>query len=145
MINRVVLVGRITKDPELRKSNSGNSICSFTVAIDNIRKNQDGSKGTSFIPCVAFNTQADNMSKFIKKGSLIGVEGRIVQRTYVRQDNSKASVIEVNCDSVQFLEPKGSSASNADTPTFDDEPRVNDNQQNENLDTLDLPDDDLPF
>ncbi len=142
MINRVVLVGRLTKDPELKKTNSGISVCSFYVAVDNRTKNPDGTRSTSFIPCTAFSQSADNMSKYTKKGSLVGVEGRLNQRNFTRQDNSKASVLEVICDSVQFLEPKGSSE-NAEAPVFHDEQPAN--NSSDNFDALDLPDDDLPF
>ncbi len=144
MINRVVLVGRLTRDPELRKTNSGSSVCSFTVAIDDRTKNPDGTKSTSFIPCTCWNQTADLASKFTRKGSLVGIEGRLNQRTYQKQDGTKASVIEVICDSVQFLEPKAAAdADQANGQTvFDDTPVQDDNK---NLDQLDLPDDDLPF
>ncbi|MCQ2814884.1 MAG: single-stranded DNA-binding protein [Bacilli bacterium] len=143
MINRVVLVGRITRDPELKKTTSGNAVCSFTIALDNRMKNPDGTKSTSFIPCVAFTQTADTVSKYTRKGSLVGVEGRLNQRSFVRQDGSKGSVIEVLCDSVQFLEPKGTvENSEPEVPPFDDAPVQEDSK---NLDSLDLPDDDLPF
>ena len=141
MINRVVLVGRLTRDPELRRTNNGTSVCSFTIAVDNRTKNPDGSKSASFIPCTVFQQQADNMTKFLRKGSLVGVEGRLNQRSFVRKDGTNASVLEVLCDSVQFLEPKGD---RVEAVVFDDEPAPV-NQDNKNVDTLDLPDDDLPF
>lgn len=139
MINRVVLVGRLTRDPELRNTNSGNAVCSFTVAVDNRTKNPDGTRSASFINCVVFSQAADNVSKFTRKGSLVGVEGRLSQRTFDRKDGTKGSTIEVICDSVQFLEPKGSNDNNE--VKFDDVAPVEEN----NLDTLQLPDDDLPF
>lgn len=142
MINRVVLVGRLTRDPERRNKNSDNAVCAFTVAVDNRQKNPDGTRGTSFINCIAFSQQAENMLKYVTKGSLVGVEGRLSQRSFTRQDGSKGSVIEVVCDSVQFLEPKGSNSNSGDAPTFDDNTAGEDNK---NLDSLDLPDDDLPF
>lgn len=144
MINRIVLVGRLTRDPELRKTNSGNAVCSFTVAVDNRQKNPDGTKGTTFVPCVVFNASADNTGKFTRKGSLVGVEGRLNQRSFTRNDGTKATVFEVICDSVQFLEPKGASNNNAsiDNDEFDDAPV---SVENDNLDSIDLPDDDLPF
>lgn len=144
MINRVVLVGRLTRDPELRNTNSGNAVCSFTIAVDNRQKNPDGTKSTSFIPCTAWAQQADFASKYIRKGSLVGVEGRLNQRSYQKQDGTKASVLEVICDNVQILEPKSANdaAANGDTVKFDDTPVA---QDNKNLDQLDLPDDDLPF
>ncbi len=142
MINRVVLVGRLTRDPELKKTNSGNSVCSFTIAVDNRMKNPDGTKSASFIPAVAFSQSADSMSKFTRKGSLVGVEGRLSQRSYQRQDGTKASVLEVVCDSVQFLEPKAAMAVENGDVIGDSLPVEN---EGKNLDSLDLPDDDLPF
>lgn len=144
MINRVVLVGRLARDPELRKTQSGNSVCSFTVAVDNRQKNADGTKSASFIPCVAFSQSADNMTKYTRKGSLVGVEGRLNQRSYQRQDGSKATVLEVLCDSVQFLEPK-SSNSTIDGISNEDFTSSEPVSEGKNLDSIDLPDDDLPF
>ena len=141
MINRVVLVGRLTRDPELKRTAAGNSLATFTVAVDNRTKNPDGTRGTTFVPCVCFQQSADNMVKFTRKGALVGVEGRLKQRSYQRQAGTKANVIEVLGDSVQFLEPKADGQV-VETPVFDDQP-VEDT--NKNLDTLDLPDDDLPF
>ena len=141
MINRVVLVGRLTRDPELRRTGSGNSVCSFTVAVDNRSKNPDGTRGTSFIPCVVFQQSADNMVRFLRKGALVGIEGRLNQRSYQRQDGTTARVIEVLCDSVQFLEPKQVGEGD-EIPTFDDQPAES---TSNNLDAVDLPDDDLPF
>ena len=143
MINRVVLVGRLTRDPELRRTNSGTSVCSFTVAVDNRTKNPDGSKSASFIPCTVFQQTADNMTKFLRKGSLVGIEGRLNQRSFTRQDGTKGSAIEVLCDSVQFLEPKQQNG-DSDSITFESDVPA-DNSSDKNLDTLDLPDDDLPF
>ena len=143
MINRVVLVGRLTRDPELRRTNSGTSVCSFTVAVDNRMKNPDGTKSASFIPCTVFQNTADNMTKFLRKGSLVGIEGRLNQRSYVRNDGTKATVLEVICDSVQFLEPK-SITGNDETISIESD--INQTvDENKNLDSLDLPDDDLPF
>lgn len=144
MINNVVLVGRLTRDPELRTTNSGTSVCSFTVAVDNRQKNPDGTKSASFIPCTAFQQSADNMSKFLKKGSLVGIVGRLNQRSYLNKDNVKVTVIEVLCDSVQFLEPKGEGKPvENDNSGFESD--VQNQDESKNLDVLDLPDDDLPF
>ncbi len=144
MINNVVLVGRLTRDPELRTTNSGTSVCSFTVAVDNRQKNPDGTKSASFIPCTAFQQSADNMSKFLKKGSLVGIVGRLNQRSYLNKDNVKVTVIEVLCDSVQFLEPKGEGRPvENDNSGFESDVPAQD--ESKNLDALDLPDDDLPF
>ena len=93
MINRVVLVGRLTKDPEMRTTTSGNTVTSFTLAVDNRLKNPDGSRGTVFIGCVSFAQRAETVAKFTKKGNLVAVEGSLNQRKYQRQDGSAASVI----------------------------------------------------
>ena len=143
MINRVVLAGRLTRDPELRNTQSGTPVVTFTVAVDNRTKNPDGTRSASFIPVVVFSQSAENVSKYARKGMLVGVDGRLSQRSYDRKDGSKAQVLEVIADSVQFLEPKAANGNDQDTSVvFDD--TANDNESN-NIDTLDLPDDDLPF
>ena len=141
MINRVVIAGRLTRDPELKNTQTGTPVVTFTVAVDNRTKNPDGTRSASFIPVVVFSQAAETVSKFARKGMLVGVDGRLQQRSYDRKDGSKASVIEVIADSVQFLEPKQNN-SEAETPVFDDV--VNENESS-NIDTIDLPDDDLPF
>jgi len=146
MINRVVLVGRLTRDPELRRAGSGNSIVTFTVALDNRQKNADGTKTTSFIPCVVFGPSADTVTKYARKGMLVGVEGRLNQRSYLKTDGSKSSVIEVVCDSVQFLERREQNVDNEEMeiPPFDDVTPASDDN-NKNLDSIEMTDDDLPF
>ena len=141
MINRVVLVGRLTRDPELRRSAQGGSIAVFTVAVDNLGKE----KTTSFIPCVVFNeTRADTVGKYAKKGLLVGIEGRLNQRSYQKNDGTKASVLEVICDSVQFLERREPVENEEmDIPPFDDVPAQE--SDNKNLDSIEITDDDLPF
>ena len=137
MINRVVLVGRLTRDPELR----GNSVAVFTVAVDNLGKE----KTTSFIPCVVLNEQrANTVCKYARKGLLVGVEGRLNQRTFIRQDGSKSSTLEILCDSVQFLERREEVANEEmEIPPFDDVPASD--KAEEALDSIDMTDDDLPF
>ena len=144
MINRVVLVGRLTRDPELRKTVNGASVASFTIAVDNRTKGPNGEKTTSFIPCTAWNQQAENACKYTHKGSLVGVEGRLNQRSYDAKDGRKVSVVEVICDSVQFLESKNSNtASREDTGYTPD--IVPDDVEEKNTSSIDVADDDLPF
>ena len=139
MVNRVVLVGRLVKDPELRKTNSDVSFATFTLAVDNRVREQDGTRGTIFIDCRVFRDQAENMVKFTRKGSMVAVDGSLNQRNFERRDGTKGKAIEIIVDSVTFLEPK------KDTPV--EEPKFDDIQapSNNNLDSIDLPDDDLPF
>ena len=134
MINRVVLVGRLSRDPDLRKTPNNASVVSFTVAVDNRTKDVNGNKTTSFIPCVCWNSVADNVNKYTKKGSLVGVEGRINQRSYKKADGTTAQVIEVIADTVQFLGPKADSA-----PAADIAPMISENE------SIDITEDDLPF
>ena len=108
MINRVVLVGRITRDIDLRKTPNGASVVSFTIAC-NRRVKQQGQPDADFINCVAWNRVADLMAQYLHKGALIGVEGRIQTRSYDDRDGKRVYVTEVVADSVQFLESRGTS------------------------------------
>lgn len=108
MLNVIVLTGRLTNEPKLFKSGTTDNVLGrFTIAVENKSRNPDGTtRGASFIDCVCFNATAESLAKFTKKGSLIGIEGSLVQRKFERQDGSNGSKLEVICDSVQFLEPK---------------------------------------
>ncbi len=139
MVNRVVLVGRLVKDPELRKTNSDVSFATFTLAVDNRVREADGTRGTIFIDCRVFRDQAENMVKFTRKGSMVAVDGSLNQRNFERRDGTKGKAIEIIVDSVTFLEPKKDAP--AEEPKFDDIQAPSNN----NLDSIDLPDDDLPF
>ncbi|MDO9628403.1 MAG: single-stranded DNA-binding protein [Acholeplasmataceae bacterium] len=109
MINRVILVGRITKDPEIKSTQSNIAVVSFTLAVNRQFADQAGEKQADFIQCVVWRKQAENLARFVRKGALLGVEGRIQTRTY-EADNGTRYVTEVVCDSVQFLESKGDTA-----------------------------------
>lgn len=141
MINRIVLVGRLTRDPELRKTTGGNPVATFTLAVDNRMKAPNGERTTSFIPCVVWSQTAENVSKFTRKGSLVGVEGRLQQRSYDANDGRKVQVFEVICDTVQFLETKGANVKD-ETVIVEDTVRTDDSK---NLSSIDVVDDDLPF
>ena len=141
MINRVVIVGRITKDPELRSTTSGKKVTSVTVAVDNLTKNADGSKSTSFIPVTAWNNSAEFLTKYAKKGSLVGVEGRITQRSYKRNDGTNVSVVEVIADNITLLESKGARENNVNNGFEPDQ----ESDVVADLESTDLADDDLPF
>ena len=144
MLNRIVLTGRLTRDPELRRTTSDKAVASFTLAVDDNVKNENGEKSTTFITVSIFNQQADNVAKFLRKGSLVGVDGRIRQRTYLNKDQKKVSVIEVVANQVEFLEPKGS----REIPNEEiilDEPAPEEVEESKNLETIGVTDDDLPF
>lgn len=104
MINRVVLVGRLTKDIELKKTGTGLSVASFTVACN--RRQSQGNQQADFINCVAWRQTADFLAQYAKKGALVGVEGRISTRNYEANDGRKVYVTEVVCDSCQLLESR---------------------------------------
>lgn len=145
-VNRVVLVGRLTRDPELRKTTSDLSVVTFTLAVDG-RPTRDGKQQTSFINCQAWSSTAENVSKYTHKGSLVAVDGRLQQRTYMSKDNRKVSVVEVVCDTVQFLESKkdsGGSSYHSDNQNYSgsaSEPSKADAP----VEGIDTSDDDLPF
>ena len=106
MINRVVLVGRLTKDPEYRTTPSGVSVATFTLAVNRTFTNAQGEREADFINVVVFRRQAENVNNYLFKGSLAGVDGRIQSRSYENQEGRRIFVTEVVADSVQFLEPK---------------------------------------
>lgn len=108
MLNRVVLVGRLTKDPELRVSQNNIAVANFNLAVNRPFTNQNGERGADFINCVVFRKQAENVNQYVKKGSLVGIDGRIQTRNYENKDGQRVYVTEVVCESVQFLEPKNS-------------------------------------
>ena len=108
MTNRVVLVGRLTKDPDLKYSESNLPVLRFTIAVNRTFTDQNGQKQADFINCVAFRKQAENMARFLGRGSQIAVEGRIQTRNYQGKDGNTVYVTEVVAESVQFLESKNS-------------------------------------
>jgi single-strand DNA-binding protein len=142
MINQVVIVGRLTKPVDLRYTNSGNAVASFTVAVDRPFKNQSGEKETDFINGQVWKKQAENMANFTDKGSLVGVAGRIQVRSY-EKDGKRVYITEVVAESVRFLDSKKQSdnqTSNQSAPQrVDKDPFANDGNP------IDIADDDLPF
>jgi single-strand DNA-binding protein len=164
-MNRVLLVGRLTKDPELRYTPSGVAVATFTLAVNRTFTNQQGEREADFINCVVWRKPAENVANYLKKGSLAGVDGRLQTRSYEGQDGKRVYVTEVVADSVQFLESRGSNneqrgsfnpqpqgfgygdqsqqnpfgSSNKQGFTRNDDPFANVGQP------IDISDDDLPF
>ncbi|WP_066398837.1 single-stranded DNA-binding protein [Cytobacillus eiseniae] len=170
MMNRVVLVGRLTKDPELRYTPNGVAVASFTLAVNRTFTNQQGEREADFINCVIWRKPAENVANYLKKGSLAGVDGRIQTRSYEGQDGKRVYVTEVQAESVQFLEPRNSTGNRGDNASYgapreQDFPFGNNNNQNQqqqynrdnqgytrvdkdpfaNEGQIDISDDDLPF
>ncbi|EEL48222.1 Single-stranded DNA-binding protein [Bacillus cereus Rock3-44] len=105
-MNRVILVGRLTKDPDLRYTPNGVAVATFTLAVNRAFANQQGEREADFINCVIWRKQAENVANYLKKGSLAGVDGRLQTRNYDGQDGKRVYVTEVLAESVQFLEPR---------------------------------------
>lgn len=112
MLNRVVLVGRLTKDPEYRTTPSDVEVATFTLAVNRTFTNAQGEREADFINVVVFRKQAKNVNDYLSKGSLAGVDGRVQSRNYENNEGRRVFVTEVVADSVQFLDSKGSNQQN---------------------------------
>lgn len=108
MLNKAILMGRLTRDPELRHTQSNLAVCSFTLAIDRGRKNANGDREPDFIDCVAWGKQAEFVSQWFTKGSMAIVVGRIQSRNWEDKNGNKRVSVEVNADEVSFGETKKS-------------------------------------
>lgn len=115
MLNRIVIIGRLTRDPEMRQTPSGTAVCTFTLAVDRSFKSANGERETDFIPVVAWRQLGENCAQYLAKGKLAAVDGRLQIRTYQAQDGSKRTAAEVVAENVRFLSPKS-------------EPSVNDSE-----------------
>ena len=107
-MNKVILVGRLVKDPELRRTNTDIPVVQFALAVNRTFTGQSGERQADFINCVVWRNQAENLAKYMHKGSQIGVEGRLQVRNYEDAVGVKRYVTEVICDQIHFLESKGS-------------------------------------
>ena len=150
-MNKAIIIGRLTRDPEMRTTASGINSTSFTVAVSRNYANQNGERETDFINCVAWRKQAENISKYCTKGTQVAVEGRIQTRSYDAQDGTKRYVTEIIADNVTFLGGKGTTASDnnyvgagSDIVTTDISEDPYENFANTDVDVT-LSDDDLPF
>lgn len=106
MTNNVVLIGRLVRDVDLRQTSTGKMMTYFTLAVNRNFKNEQGEQAADFIDCVAFDKKAENMARFLSKGSLISVEGRISTRNFQGNDGKTVYVTEVVASSITFLESK---------------------------------------
>lgn len=167
MLNRAILTGRLTRDPELRYTTSGTAVVQATIAVDRQFKNQQGERKADFINLVIWRKAAENFANFTHKGSLVGIDGRIQTRTYENKQGQRVYVTEINVDSFSLLEPRQENSqqsnnnyssqvpnNNAHNATSNS-PQQNQNAQsnygNQNNDfgnggqSIDLADDELPF
>lgn len=171
MINNVVLVGRLTRDPDLRTTGSGISVATFTLAVDRQYTNSQGERGADFINCVIWRKAAENFVNFTSKGSLVGIQGRLQSRSYDNKDGQRVFVTELVVDSFSFLESRrdrenrqttGSSMNTTSSNSFGantNAPNTNNNLNSNNSNSenkaqdpfadsgnaIDISDDDLPF
>jgi len=154
-MNKVILIGRLTRDPEMRSTGSGINVTSFSVAVQRPFTDQSGERGVDFFNCTAWRKQAENIAKYCFKGSQVAVEGRLQNREYDAQDGSKRRVTEVQADSVTFLGSKGGTSNN-DTSYENNQPGSDENADIATTDITEDPfkdfgeevalsDDDLPF
>lgn len=150
-MNRIVLVGRLVKDPELTYTPNGVPVAKFTLAVNRPFAKEDQQKA-DFVPCIIWRKPAENVANFLKKGSMAGVDGRIQTRNFEGQDGKRVYVTEVLCESVQFLESKQQNGQNQGQ---NQQPNTNTSQGQQNqyrgIDPyagngqIDISDDDLPF
>ncbi|WP_353986673.1 single-stranded DNA-binding protein [Lactiplantibacillus plantarum] len=153
MINRSVLVGRLTRDPELRYTNGGAAVATFTIAVNRQFTNQNGEREADFISCVIWRKAAENLTNFTHKGSLIGIDGHIQTRNYENQQGTRIYVTEVVVDNFSLLESRaesehhqsansnGHSSNNSNNRKYDN----NQNQYGNNGAQIDITENDLPF
>ena len=121
-MNRAILIGRLTKDPELRSTPTGRNVCQFSIAVNRNYTTASGEREADFINCVVWDKQAENLSKYQKKGNQIAVEGRIQTRNYDAQDGSKRYVTEVVVENVEFVGGKNENSSSAPSNDYVDAP-----------------------
>lgn len=164
MLNRAILTGRLTRDPELRYTTSGTAVVQATIAVDRQFKNQQGEREADFINLVIWRKAAENFANFTHKGSLVGIDGRIQTRTYENKQSQRVYVTEINVDSFSLLEPRQDNNQQPNNNYSSQAPNNNatsnsswqnqnaqSNYGNQNNDfdnggqSIDLADDELPF
>ena len=139
MLNRVILIGRLTKDPELRYTPNGVAVSTFTLAVSRNYSNQQGQRETDFINIVTWKGLAETVANYLKKGRLTAVEGRMQTRNYDNNEGKKVYITEVVADNVRFLESTNKSGDESRSRPSDKDPFINDGNP------IDISDDDLPF
>ena len=149
MINRVVLVGRITRDPETQTTNTGVPYVRFTLAVNRPFKDQNGERPADFINCVAWRQQAEFMTKFVRKGNQLAVEGRIQTNSYQDANGNNRQVVDVLVESVNNLEPVSKNDGYQPQPPFGNgfQPTTQPTSHVETTNHLEfeVSEDDLPF
>ena len=141
-MNKVILIGRLTRDPEMRTTASGMNVTRFTIAVTRTYQDQNGERGADFINCVAWRKQAENIAKYCVKGTQVAVDGRIQTGSYDAQDGSKRYTTDIICDNVTFLGSKGDTNNNNGGGYNNYNNSYNDQSYNNNQ-SVDLPTSDV--
>lgn len=155
-MNKAILIGRLTRDPELRTTPTGRNVCQFSIAVNRTYTNTSGERDADFINCVVWDKQAENLAKYQKKGNQIAVDGRIQTRNYDDNNGRKVYVTEILVNNISFLDAKGAvntgnSFNNLPEPPMQDEPVSVDTVSVEKDpfeafgDSIEISDNDLPF
>lgn len=144
-INSAVLVGRLTKDPELKYTQGGVAVCRFTLAVNRPFTNQQGQREADFVNCVTWRKIAENTANYLRKGSQAGVEGRIQTSNFEGKDGNRVFMTEVVAESVQFLEPKRNDSGPPQQQSQEAPPQYNNDPFNTEGGPIEVSDDDLPF
>ncbi len=150
-MNKVFLIGRLTRDPELRYSADNNAVCRFSIAVDRAFTNSNGERGADFINIVVFNKQAENVQKYLSKGSQVAIDGSIQTGSY-EKDGVKRNTFDVVANRVQFLDSKNKgnndSFDNVTPDSFSNEPETSSVKDDPFADfgsSIEINDDELPF
>ena len=161
-MNKALLIGRLTRDPELRSTSTGRNVCQFSIAVNRNFTNANGEREADFINCVVWDKQAENLVKYQKRGNQIAVDGRIQTRNYEDKDGKRVYVTEILANSISFLDSKGTNASSNDFNSLPEPPRedsVNSSSSMNSMETvsvdkdpfeafgdsIEISDNDLPF
>lgn len=147
MINTAVLTGRLTRDPELRVSQSDIQVCNFTLAVNRPFKDRNGENQADFINCVAFRKQAELIKQYVSKGDLFGIEGRQQSRSYENKEGQRVYVTETVVEKITFLESNNKNKSNNNQGNYNQGNNQNNNNNpfNNYTDNVTITPDDLPF
>ena len=160
-MNKVFLIGRLTRDPELRYTGNNTAVASFSIAVNRNFTNANGEREADFINCVVWDKQAENLVKYQKKGNQIAVDGRIQTRNYEDKDGKRVYVTEILANNISFLDSKGTNTSSNDFNSLPEPPRE-DSVSSSNMnnmetvsvdkdpfeafgDSIEISDNDLPF
>lgn len=145
MLNRVILIGRLTRDPELRYTPAGVAVTQFTLAVDRPFTSGSGEREADFIPVVTWRQLAETCANYLRKGRLTAVEGRIQVRNYENNDGKRVYVTEVIADNVRFLESNREGGQQLERQEERPAPRTSDGPFHDDGKPIDISDDDLPF